>query len=230
MKAIFQAIKLDLVVFLSVGLSRWPALESYWCLDDWGQLARSAGMLAREPGLPARWLSQDLWWTLTWPLFGLNAVAHTVLRLLLHGLSAVIIARIARQSTGRPNTGLIAGCLFAASPVAFTPLYWASGIQELLAGVLALAAVERWWFGGTKRWILATGLGIASILAKEPGFGLPILFAMTLWWGYRKQDIKPQFGSLLAIGALLVAVGYESVALFQRFSTGEADPYNTGGL
>lgn len=220
----------SLLAFLVAVASRWAVLDSWWCLDDWGQLARAAGLLERETILPARWLSQDLWWTLTWPIMGLNALGHTVLRLVLHGFAAVLVARIARQATARTRVGLLAGVFFAATPIAFTILYWASGIQELLAGVLVLAAVERWGFAGRPGRIWWTALfGIGSIFAKESGFGLPILLALHLWWQGRAACGGAWTQRWLVVVVLLVAVGVESHAVLSSFATGPDDPYRLGG-
>jgi hypothetical protein len=227
----FQSMHLvSFCVFLVAVTSRWAVLSSWWCLDDWGQLARAAGILSRETSFPARWLSQDLWWTLTWPLLGLNANGHTILRLILHGVGAVMVARLARQGSGQARVGLLAGVFFAATPIAFTVLYWASGIQELLAGVLVLAAVERWGFAGHRGQIWLTVLfGVGSIFAKESGFGLPILLALHLLWRGRAAFAGTWTQRWLAVVILLVAVGAESVAVLGSFATGPADPYRVGG-
>lgn len=221
---------IPLLILLVTLVSRWPTLHSWWCLDDWGQLSRAAGLISREPGLPARWLSQDLWWALTWPLLGLNPTGHAVLRLVLHGIGSVLVARLAQKGTGRAGLGLIAGVLFAITPIAFTVLYWASGIQELLAGVLVLAAAERWWHNDGRRVWPTLFLGGASIFCKEPGFGLPLLIAAHLMWLGRHHFTNSWHRQWLVVGLLLAAVGIESIALFQNFATGPTDPYRTGGL
>ncbi len=138
-----------LAAFLAAVLGHVPLLGAWWCRDDWGLLARAAGLIEKPHGLPARWLSQHAYWQLTWPLFGLNPAPHAVVRLLLHGLASLLVARLARRGGLRPAGALLAGLVFAGSPLAFLPLYWAAGIQELLAAALALLAIDRWLAAST---------------------------------------------------------------------------------
>lgn len=226
---------IELWVFIAAVIGRIPALGSWWNQDDWGQLGRSAGLSGLEvgSGFPARWLSQHLWWDLTWPLFGLNSDAHALARLLLHGLSAVLVTRIgALAGLGRPAR-LLAGLLFAVSPLAFTPLYWASGIQELLAAFFALLAVERWLSAGVvdsgsrRNLLLACLAAILSMLAKESGLGLPLLFLGLMWLriGVRLED--KAFAWAMVMFMLLAAVA-EGVLVMNHFAADSTGSYATG--
>ncbi len=215
-------------VALAAVLARLPALLSWWCLDDWGQLARAAGRLPAEPGVPARRLSQHLWWSLTWPVLDLHAAGHACLRILLHAIAAVTVTRLARRAGLGQAAQLAAGLLFAITPIAFTPLYWASGIQELLGGVLALLAVERWLAGGNASAIEAGLLGAASIFSKECGLGLPLFFAGWILW----KRAGPAPAPLLRwiVTALLAAVAvFEGSLVWRNFATGPGEPYAVGG-
>ncbi len=185
----------EIAVFVAAVSGRMPALGAWWNLDDWGQLARAAGLDAgaAASGWPARLLSQHIYWDLTWPLFGLNSDAHALLRLALHGLAAVLVVRIAARGGLGPLSRLLAGLVFAASPLAFTPLYWASGIQEILAAVFALAAVERWLAApsqGRRQLAWASVLAALSMFSKESALGLPLLFLVFAWLrvGVRLED------------------------------------------
>lgn len=223
-----RAWTVSLAVALVSVVARIPALGAWWCLDDWGQLARAAGRLESPVGLPARWLSQQAWWSLTWPLFGLNAAAHAWLRILLHAVAAVMVVRIARRAGLQPLAQLTAGLLFAATPVAFTPLYWASGIQELLGGVLALLAVERWLANG-RGWAPVAGLAaIGAILAKEGALGLPVFFAIILVARRQRAGADAGLRWLIVVGLAAVAV-VEAALVMRHFATGPRDPYALGG-
>jgi len=223
----------EIAVFLAAVVGHLPALGAWWNLDDWGQLARSAGLDTGDlgHGIPARWLSQHLYWDLTWPLFGLNSDAHAILRLILHGMAAILVVRIARRSGLGPLSRLLAGLVFAASPLAFTPLYWASGIQELLAAVFALAAVNCWLAGtegGRSRLAWATLLAILSLLSKESGLGLPLLFLVFVWLklGVRLEDRL--FAWAMIMFLLPVAIA-EGVLVNNHFITTSGAAYATGG-
>ncbi len=224
----------EIAVFAVAVIGRLPAMGAWWSLDDWGQLARAAGLENSTTGAEwqVRWLSQHLYWDLTWPVFGLSADSHTIIRLILHGLAAVLVVRIARRGGLGTASRLVAGLVFAASPLAFTPLYWASGIQELLAAVFALAAVDRWLAGNTggrRQLAWAAALATLSILSKESGLGLPILFLVFAWQriGVRLEDKLFAWAMIMLL--LPVAVG-ESVLVLNHFASGAGEPYATGGL
>lgn len=216
-------------VALAAILGRLPAFAAWWTLDDWGLLARAAGLPeAAMSGWPARWLSQHLYWTLTGPLFGLDADAHALVRLLLHAGCAVLTARLARRAGANPAGSLLAGLLLAVSPLSFTPLYWAAGVQELLGAVFALLAIDRWLAGGRPNLWLAVAAAVLSLLAKENGLGLPLFFLALTWAGAGVRLPDKAFAWALNLLLLLAAVGAGALAL-AHFATGPDDPYALGG-
>jgi len=208
--------------------ARLPALGTWWCLDDWGQLGRAAGLLDGQRGLPARWLSQQAWWSLTWPLLGADAAAHAWARILLHALAAVTLARIALRAGLPPMARLFAGLMFAATPIAFTPIYWASGIQELLGGTLALLAVERWLAGGRAGAVAAFVFGTGAILSKEAAFALPVFFVASLIPARASSVALGRWRRSAAAGLVVVAAS-EAFLVTRHFATGSGDPYALGG-
>ncbi len=215
-----------LVFAVAVG-ARIPALQTWWCLDDWGQLAGAAGLAAG--GGSARWVSQQLYWDLTWPLLGLHAGAHAVLRMVLHGVAAVTVARIGLRCGLPVPAALLAGLLHGAGPVSFTPVYWASGIQELLGGTLSLVAVERLLAGGRRAILTAGACGLLAIFSKESAFGLPLFLAL-LAWTRRHEASRGRRLVWTMIAVLLAAVAIEAILVLGHFARGADDPYATGGL
>lgn len=213
------------LVFGAALIARLPALRGWWCLDDWGQLAGAAGLV--PPG-GARWVSQHLYWVLMRPVGGLDPLVYAATRLLLHGLGAVAIVRIGRHAGLPPRGTVLAGLLFAAGPIAFTPLYWASGIQELLGGVLALVAVERWLAAGRTGVGLAAVAGVLSIFSKEAGYGLPILFALLLLTRSGPPRTSRR-GAWVAVALLGVAAFVAGRLVLGHFARGAGDPYALGG-
>jgi len=210
-------------------VGRLPALGGWWTLDDWGLLARAAGLEGAESAVPVRWLSQHLWWSVTWPLFGLNAGAHAVLRLLMHIVSSLLVVRLGARG-GLGATGrLLAGLLFAATPLAFTPLYWAAAVQESLATVLALAAVLLWTRGGRRPMLAATLCATGSILSKESALGLPLLFAGLILLGIapRVRAERPVAWVMVLLLAMIAV--FEARLVMEHFATGGSDPYRLGG-
>lgn len=210
-------------------LGRLPALGAWWNLDDWGQLGRAARLLPAAAGeFPARVLSQHWWWTWTWPIFGLAPQPQALARMLVHGLCAVLVARIGRRAGLHPTAWFVAGLLFVATPLAFTPLYWASGIQELAAAVFALWAVERWLAGGRRNLALALAGTVLSLLAKESGLGLPLFFLALLWLHDGVALNDKAFAWALTVFMLLAAV-LEGALVAAHFATGPGEPYAMGG-
>jgi len=200
----------EIAVFVAAIIGRLPTMGAWWNQDDWGYLARAAGLDSGEAvAWPTHWLSQHLYWDLTWPLFGLNSDAHAVIRLILHGVAAVLIVRIAWRTGLGPLSRLLAGLVFAASPLAYTPLYWATGIREILAAVFALAAVERWLAAkalGRRQLAWATVLAVLSMFSRETGLGLPLLFLGFAWArvGVRLED--KAFAWAMIMAQLLAAI------------------------
>ena len=227
----------ETAVFIAAMVGRMPAMGAWWNADDWGQLGRAAGLpgLAAGAGMPARWLSQHFYWDVTWPLFGLNSDPHALVRLILHGLGAVLVTRIGARAGLSSAPRMLAGLLFAASPLAFTPLYWASGIQELLAAFFALLAVERWLAAGDeapgsrRKLLLAFLAAILSMFSKESGLGLPFLFLGLLWLGLGVRLENKAFAWAMVMFMLAAAVA-EGVLVMNHFAADATGTYATGGF
>ncbi len=218
--------------FLAAVLGHLPVLGAWWCRDDWGLLARAAGVIDGPAGMPARWLSQQFYWLATWPLFGLDPLPHAWIRLLLHGASAALVARLARRGGLGAPAAATAGCVFAASPLAFTPLYWAAGIQELLAATLALVAVAA-WLGARERGGRALAgavlAAIGSLASKEPGLGLAVAFAGLAWLPASSRPAGRRAAAVgLAVGATALAGVGSAVLAVRHFDHGPGAPYALG--
>lgn len=222
---------LELAVVLAAVVGHFPALGAWWTLDDWGLLGQASGLIPTDAplGFPARWLSQHLYWDLLYPLFGLSAAPYAWSRLILHALSAWLVTRIALRAGLEAWPRLIAGLMLAVTPLAFTPLYWAAGVQELLAAVLALLAVERWLARGRANIAWAVVCAALSMLAKESGMGLPLLFLAFLWMRIGVDLEDKAYGWAMTLLLLVVTV-VEGTLVMSHFATGPGDPYAMGGM
>ena len=170
---------LALAVVLAVGaLVHWPALRTFFAADDVPFLARASG-LEPTPWSLARLLSVAITWRAAHALFGLNPLPYHVVNLVLHLTSAALVAAIGVQIGLRRGGSLMAGLLFAATPIAFTPTHWASGAGEILATVLSLGAFWLWLVGrerGSTPLLWAGALtGLAAVLTKESAVLLPLV-------------------------------------------------------
>lgn len=213
-----------LLVAAAALLGRLPALGAFWNRDDWVLLARASGLRESE-GFPARVVSQVLYWKLLHPLFGLATDPWAWTRLLLHVGAAVLVRRIARRCGLSAPAALLAALLFAATPLAFAPLYWAAGVQELLGATLALLAIDRLLAGGRAALWVGLCAGVLAIFAKENALCLP-LFAAILAWGAPERRRT----WLLAAGVLAVAAAGEIMILWRAFPHGPGTSYELAPL
>jgi len=209
------------LVFLTAVIGRLPVLGAFWNRDDWGLLAQASGLLTRGD-LPARWFSQVLYWDAALPLFGLNPDPWTWTRLLLHGAVAGLTVRLADRIGFSPVSRLVAGLLVIVTPLAFTPLYWAAGVQELLGAALALVAIERMLAGGGRNLALTFLAGTAAILSKENALLLPLLIGGFAAVGGRGRDRR---GLIMTAAGLGIIAIMESLVVLRHFALGEPRGY-----
>ncbi len=231
-----------LAAFCAGVLGHLPALRTFWSQDDWGLLARATG-LTPERAVPARLLSQVVYWRALHPLFGLDPLPWALTRLLLHGGSAALLARIAARCGLAPAGALAAGLILAAAPVALAPVWSANAVQDLLALFLALAATERWLAAlghapdGVRdpaparagRDLALAGLfGALAMLAKESAFGLPVLWGALLL-ARRPRDARRGAAARWAvIAALLVVAAGEAWVVLRHFDRSAGAAYALG--
>lgn len=206
----------DALLVLSVALvGHLPALGAFWNRDDWGLLAHAAGLVEGD-GAPWRFVSRDLWWRLLYPVFGTAVDPWTWARLGLHAAAAWLVLRLARRAGLGGFAALAAGLVFAASPLAFTPLYWASGVQELLGAVLALLAVERFCAGGRAAIAVGLGAGLLAVFAKENALLLgPFVVLLALGGDPARRRVR-----LLAAAGLSAAAALEAAWLWRGLPHG----------
>jgi hypothetical protein len=220
------------LAFGAGALAGLPVLRTWWHQDDWGLLARAARLIDPD-AVPVRWLSRVLYWDLSWPLFHLDPLPYAATRLLLHGGSAALLASIAGRVGLPPLAQLAAALLFAASPLAFTPLFWASGVQELLAAFLALAAVERWleWSErpASLRLPAVIALGAAAMLAKESAIGLPLLLGGLAWTRWGRPANWPR-AAAVGLAFLAAAAVAASILALKGFDISAGAPFALGGV
>jgi hypothetical protein len=214
-----------LLVLAAAMLGRLPILGAFWNRDDWTLLARASGLVDGD-AFPARYVSQDLYWTLLYPLFGLATDPWAWTRLGLHAAAAWLLTRIARRVGLSAPAALLAGLLFAAAPLAFTPLYWAAGVQDLLGAMLALLAIDRLLAGGRGALVSAVVAGVLAIFAKENALGLGLFVGAVALLG----DRTVRRARLIAACVLILAAGVEIALLWRHFPHGVGSGYGLDPL
>jgi len=205
---------------LLLGVAALAALTFRRCLnyffseDDFSFLARVLG-LKPQPGplapLGARVLSTRLYFRLMKSAFDLDPVPYHAASLALHAANAALVFAVARRMSPSRMTAAIAGAVFASSDIAFTAVFWISGVQDLMASFFMLLSVYIWMRGndGSKVHVAASAatLGL-SLASKESAVLLPLaLLGLGVAAGKRARaalpPLTPHFGISAAFLALL---------------------------
>jgi hypothetical protein len=100
------------------------------------------------------------------------AVLHTF-NVVLHGLNAALVARLAVRFGSR-GSAYVAAALFLAFPASVEAVVWCSGVQDLLMTTLTLTTLDVM----TSRVVLSTVPLAAALLTKETAVATPILAAL----------------------------------------------------
>jgi hypothetical protein len=201
-----------------------PALRGFFAQDDWGFLARGAGIVPVS-GWIARPLSSSIYWNATFPLFGVEAPPYHAVSLLLAALSAVLGARIAAKLGLRTLGAGVAGLVVATTPLVVTAIFWISATGELLALCFGLAAIELWLHGGRRAIAGALLCAALSFASKEAMLGLPIWIALfARLQGRRMRGVE--LAVILAMAALALIAGWTT---FTKIPHGPQSPYALGG-
>jgi hypothetical protein len=106
---------------------------------------------------------------------------HTA-NLVLHMLSALVVLAILRRLTANDWAACAGALLFALHPVQVEPVAWASGLKDVLAGLLALSAV---WFhlrDQRRSDIVALIAFILAMLAKPQALVTPLIVLVIDVW------------------------------------------------
>jgi hypothetical protein len=151
-------------------IAHMSALRAPFFADDWLFLdqvrARTLAAVLASPdpiGNFLRPLGRQVWfWTLG-TVSGESPLPFHAANLVMFLVALVLLARLARRVSG-PLAGIVAASYLALHYAADVPVMWASGSQELLALLFALAALEA---HAVRRSLLAGGLLFLALLGKE---------------------------------------------------------------
>ncbi len=213
-----ELLPIGLIVAIGAIFCRLPALGAWWNLDDWDLLARAANVIFSDGPSP-RVFSQIVFWEVFHPIFGDNAQGWAFVRLLIFGGISWTTVRICKHLGMEKLPRLFAGLLVAASPLAFTPLYWASGVQTLLGALFALRAID---FALQNRIWPVLLLGVLSILSKENAILLPLILPFVF--------INRTWKHWLVIALLGALAIFESWLVLITFNHTPGMPYALGDI
>ncbi len=142
-------------------------------------------------------LERGNWHPLTWlshqldvELFGLNAGAHHLTSVVLHGLAAVLLLLVARSLLGALAPSLVLAALFALHPTRVESVAWIAERKDVLAGLL-------WWLAvlaylryvrspGAGRYVLLLVILFLALTAKPMLVTLPLVLLLLDFWPLRR--------------------------------------------
>lgn len=164
----------------------------------------------------AFWLEHRLW--------GDAVAGYHFSNVLLHGLAALLVVRLARR-LALPGAWL-AAFLFALHPVCVESVAWMAEQKNTLSTVLALgAALTYLEFSGPRsrgRYAAALGLFALALLSKTAVVTLPALLLVLAWWRSPRFEWRREAGFLLPWFALAGAVSLATFSLERRLMAGVA--------
>lgn len=187
-----------------------------FALDDYTYLIPAAGLEAPAAGL-RRWLAVRGYYELGLAAFGPSPAGWHAVNFALHAANAVWVYAIARRLGVARTAAWTATGVFAASPIAFTVLYWIACIQELGSGFFVLAATYA-ALDAHRRWI-AVPLFAVAILFKESVVAAPL----ALWPLVGKRRTRLVLVLLATGAAVFLATGLQK----RMFDSNPSSPYAT---
>jgi len=137
--------------------------------------------------------------------------------LILHALTAVLVAVLAKKLTARNDVGALAGLLFAIQPAQCTAVAWVGGRTDVLSALLVtiyLYCLVVYGQSNSQRWLIGSAVALFLACAtKEQNAGFlfagPILLAAQ----------KPKETKKATLASLLALTGFALIWLFLHPTT-----------
>jgi|WetSurMetagenome_2_1015567.scaffolds.fasta_scaffold06610_6 hypothetical protein len=194
----------------------WSGFRVFFSLDDLQFLLRAAGF-DQNAEAQGRFISTRLYFFAMWRLFGSQAWLYHLVVFMFHAANASILYFLARRLKFARNAAYAASILFATTYVAFLPLHWISGIQEVSMTFFALIAAYFFLGKNTMSFAISLAAGCCSLLCKEASILLFPSLSLVLP-GSRKRK--------LLLGSMGLLLGLALLALTGKIGTRPAgDPY-----
>lgn len=202
----------------------------YFSQDDFVFLARAKGLESYPDllgPLGTRVISTRLYFQLMHDIFGMEAGPYHWASVLLHALNAALVYIVARLWTGERLPAIVAGLTFATFDLAFTAVYWVSGVQDLLALTFLLISALIWVSREEKKPAVVGASAAAmamSLLCKEVGVLFPGVLFLMAWarGGWRARIVKALGPHFVISAGALVSI------LIQSSKVAEGGAYETG--
>ncbi len=183
----------------------WPGFKIFFSLDDLQFLLRAAG-LDQNTAAQGRFVSTKLFFIASWRLFGSQAWLYHLVVFMFHVANASLLYLLARRLKLDRNAAYAASILFVTSSVAFLPLHWISGIQEVTMTFFALIAAYFFLGQDSKSTFISLAAGCCSLLCKETSILLFPSLALAFPVSRKRKWLLGTVGFLLGL-TLLALIG-----------------------
>jgi hypothetical protein len=198
-----DSIFLLILIVLSLALY-WSGFQVFFSLDDLHFLLRAAGF-DQNAAVQGRFISTKLFFVASWRLFGSQPWPYHLVVFLFHVANASILYFLARRLKIEKNAAYAASILFATTFVAFLPLHWISGIQEVTMTFFALIAAYYFLGQGTTSIVISLAAGCCSLLCKETTILLFPALSLVLPVSRKRKWLLGSAGLLLGLALLALA-------------------------
>jgi hypothetical protein len=182
----------------------WSGFQVFFSLDDLQFLLRATGFDQNTPAL-GRFISTKLFFFASWRLFGSQAWLYHLVVFTFHVANASILYLLARRLKLERNAAYAASILFATTYVAFLPLHWISGIQEVTMTFFALVAAYFFLGQNALSFAISLAAGCCSLLCKESSILLFPSLALVLPVSMKRKWLLGSAGLLLGLMLLALA-------------------------
>jgi hypothetical protein len=183
----------------------WSGFRVFFSLDDLQFLLRAAGF-DQNIAAQGRFISTKLFFIASWRLFGTQPWLYHLVVFMFHAANASILYFLARRLKLERNAAYAASILFATTYVAFLPLHWISGIQEVTMTFFALIAAYFFLGQNMRSFAISLAAGCCSLLCKEASILLFPSLSLVLPVSRKRRWLLGSAGLLLGL-ALLALTG-----------------------
>lgn len=206
---VFAIIVLSITLFL-------PTVNNFFWGDDWYHLRVSqitnplefinffsfSHTLQSTPFY--RPISTQLFFFLSYRLFGLNAFPYYLILISAFALSLYLLYCLAQKLANNKNTALLSVFFYGISATNFPRLYYLSNFQEILMVIFVIASMLKYLTNSFKGYILSLLFFILALGSKETAIVLPFILAVFGLWQKKnsKRRLMPFF--LIVLIYLLV--------------------------
>jgi tetratricopeptide (TPR) repeat protein len=104
---------------------------------------------------------------------------------LIHALGTLLVYGILKLLITDRRAACLGALLYAMHPLQVEPVAWAAGLKDVLAGMLALAAIDQYirfvQVNSRRHYLLASLALVAAMLAKPSAMTVPLIVAVIDW-------------------------------------------------